>query len=117
MKKHSYLIAAAAGFALLLTGCAAEGGADVAGNWGEQDGPFLTFEEGGMLTGNDGCNQLSGSWSQDGDTIEFLDVATTLMACEGVDTWLNGLSTAEVSGTALQVFDESGAEIGSLERQ
>ncbi|MFC0716086.1 hypothetical protein [Cellulomonas biazotea] len=42
--------------------------------------------------------------------------AITSMACEGVDTWLSGASTAEVEGDDLVVRDESGEEIGTLVR-
>ncbi|UTX52092.1 META domain-containing protein [Leucobacter aridicollis] len=105
-----------AGIALFaLTSCSASS-ADATGTWGEEaDGqPHLVLEEGGKLSGTDGCNRLSGGWEQDGEVIIFGEVAMTLMACPDVDTWLMDLDTARIDGDALLVSDASGAEIGSL---
>lgn len=126
--------AAVLGFAL--AGCAsgAEGGADasttapaaesgdaigVVGVWGDPDAqntPSLVFAEDGKVTGTDGCNRLMGSWTADGDTVEFAPLVSTRMACEGVDTWLSGGASGTWSDTSLVVLDESGTEIGTLER-
>jgi len=38
------------------------------------------------------------------------------MACEGVDTWLNGLATGTVEGDTLHVLNAADDEIGTLER-
>ena len=70
----------------------------------------------GTLTGTDGCNRLRGGWSADGDTVTFDQVASTRMACEGVDTWLSGLATATISGAEMTVLDASGAVLGTLAR-
>ncbi|MCD2443666.1 META domain-containing protein [Agromyces sp. SYSU K20354] len=120
-------IAGGAVFALLvLAGCAgvqgsAGGGSvDAAGTWGDTSdstAPSLELADDGSLSGTDGCNTLNGSWSVDeADHVQFEDVATTLMACEGVDTWLSGLSEATVSGDTMTVLGQDGAEIGTLER-
>lgn len=58
----------------------------------------LVLDEGGTLHGTDGCNQLSGAWSTDADTIIFEQVAITMRACLEMDTWLGALSTATVDG-------------------
>lgn len=109
----------AAGAALvLLSGCAGEP-ASAEGTWGaEGDGkPQLVLEAGGELSGTDGCNRLMGAWTQaDATTIDFGEVASTMMACEGVDTWLVELSTAKLDGDVLRILDSSGAEIGTLAR-
>lgn len=98
-----------------LTSCSASSG-DPVGTWGKDgDGqPHLALEEDGTLSGTDGCNRLSGSWEQDGEVITFGEVATTMMACPDVDTWLMDLDTARVDGDTLFVSDASGTEIGSL---
>jgi heat shock protein HslJ len=76
--------------------------------------PYLTLDHDGTLTGSDGCNRLRGSWKQSGATVTFDALASTLMACNGVDTWLSRAATARVSGSTLTVFDGSHHRIGTL---
>lgn len=113
--------------AFALAGCATNAGSggsdaepsDPVGAWGDtttQTEPSLVLAEDGILNGTDGCNRLRGSWSADGETITFNQVASTRMACEGVDTWLSGLATATISGAEMTVLDASGTEIGTLTR-
>lgn len=121
-------LAIAAAAALALSGCApgastpgtgAAGGPNPVGSWGTIDStgvPFLTFVEGGQFSGSDGCNNLSGAWELDGTTIDFENVATTLMACEGVNTWLSRLDEATISGTTMTILDDADKVIGTLER-
>lgn len=88
------------------------------GTWG-RDGagqPQLVLEEDGRLHGTDGCNRLMGSWQEDDRQIVFGEVATTMMYCEGVDTWLSGLSTATIDRSTMHIADRAGNEIGTLER-
>ena len=111
---------------LVLTGClgaqgSAQGGdIDPVGTWGDPsvDGePYLSLAGDGSLTGTDGCNRLSGSWSVDeGEQVLFENVASTRMFCEGVDDWLSGLSAATIAGTTMTVLGQDGSEIGQLER-
>lgn len=111
---------------LVLTGClgaqgSAEGGdIDPVGTWGDpsvEAEPYLSLAEDGSLTGSDGCNRLSGSWSVDeADQVLFEDVASTRMFCEGVDDWLSGLAAADIAGTTMTVLGQDGSEIGQLER-
>lgn len=121
-------LAIAAAAALILSGCApaastpgtgAAGGPNPVGSWGTVDStgvPFLTFVEGGQFSGSDGCNNLTGGWELDGNTIDFENVATTLMACEGVNTWLSGLEEATISGTTMTILGDDDKVIGTLER-
>jgi len=115
------LLAAAAA----LTACAGNAGSggsdsnDPVGTWGDTKAagePSLVLTSDGKLSGTDGCNQLSGAWTDDDDTITFDNVASTMMACEDVDTWLSKLSTGTVSGDTLTVYNTRGKEIGTLER-
>ncbi|RLQ84626.1 META domain-containing protein [Mycetocola zhadangensis] len=124
---------------LLLGGCASSGGSGdepspkatetakalttntLVGTWGSTavQEPNLVFDAEGGLTGTDGCNRLVGTWSVEGDTVLLSDIASTLMACEGVDTWLSGAASATlVAGNddELQIFDSADQEIGTLER-
>lgn len=115
--------AAAAFVALVAGGCSSGSGSagsatDVEGTWGStaSASPNLTFSEDGTVTGTDGCNQLTGSWDADGDVVQLSDIASTMMYCEGVDTWLSEASQVVADGTTLTVSDTTGATIGTLER-
>lgn len=84
-----------------------------------QNGPVpvsLAFRDDGTLGGNDGCNTLFGEWSptRDGAVVEQL--ASTLIFCMGVDTWLSGADRFVVDGDRLHVFDDQGTELGTLHR-
>ena len=83
--------------ATLLTACAGNPGGeptepvDPVGTWGDAataDEPSLVLGDDGALTGTDGCNRLIGTWTAEADTVTFVEVASTRMMCEGVDTWL-----------------------------
>lgn len=76
----------------------------------------MEFTEDGKVSGTDGCNRLSGGYSEDADTVTFEQLASTMMFCEGVDTWLSKAATAKLSGDSLVISDESGTEIGTLKR-
>jgi len=119
-RHHAFsALAAAAGAVLVLaTGCSTSATSPV-GTWGEDTSgsPSLTFAEDGTVSGTDGCNRLAGSWTQDGDTLDFGgSLISTLMACEDVDTWLSGITTATVDGDTLTALDADGAALGTLER-
>ena len=110
--------------ATVLTACAGNSAAptepvDPVGTWGDvatTDEPSLVLGDDGSLTGTDGCNRLVGTWTAEGDTVTFTDVASTRMMCEGVDTWLSALATGTIADDTLTVVDESGEEIGTLPR-
>jgi len=90
---------------------------DVTGTWAEKDSDpavELKLADGGTVTGSDGCNQLNGTWKVDGSEVEFGPFAATMMACEDVDTWLSGASSATVDGDEMTVLDENGKEVGTL---
>ena len=118
----SRLLALTVGAALTvaLAGCAATASSNGAlGIWGTPEAsntPGLNLRDDQTVSGTDGCNRLVGSWKMNGDTIEFGPLASTLMACDGVDTWLNGAATATVSGSTMTVIGGDGTEIGTLER-
>ncbi len=105
--------AAAVAIAVLF-GCTAGSAAE--GTWGEDSAgnPQLELAGNGTPTGTDGCNRLSGTWSEDKQTVTFGEFAATQMYCEDVDTWLSTMSTAIVDDATMTVFDSSGAEIGTL---
>lgn len=96
----------------------AAGGGSPVGAWGSTaaQSPNLTFTDDGTVSGSDGCNRLSGSWTQDGETVKLGQMVSTLKACPGVDTWLTTAVSATVDGDTLRISDEGGTEIGTLER-
>src|SRR3954447_21189989 len=90
---------------------------DIAGQWTEASSKptgELKLEDGGSVSGTDGCNQLNGTWKIDGSDVEFGPFAATMMACADVDTWLSGATSATVDGDEMTVLDEGGKEIGTL---
>src|SRR4051812_26218205 len=80
----------------VLSGCSSSG-SSVPGTWGEDatGKPSLTIESDGTFSGTDGCNELSGKGTIDGDTFTFGPFASTQKACEGVHPWLNIANTAK----------------------
>ncbi|MGX1748823.1 META domain-containing protein [Glutamicibacter protophormiae] len=86
------------------------------GQWGgEEPGqPSLVLWAGGRVSGSDGCNRLMGSWRAEGDGYLFSQMASTMMYCQGVDTWLSRLASAREADGQLIVCDAGGLEIGRL---
>ncbi|MGO2655883.1 MAG: META domain-containing protein [Pseudoclavibacter sp.] len=116
----AFVLSAGAAVSLALVGCASpSSSASPVGGWGPtaSSSPSLTLEESGQFSGTDGCNRLTGSWSQHDHTVQFSQVAATMMACIDVDTWLSGLDHAEVHGDELQVFNSDDSVMGTLAKQ
>lgn len=117
--RRIHRLAAVAGAILLLAGCAGTpSGQAVVGEWGSTASgkPNLNIENDGTFSGSDGCNTLSGKGLIDGDEITFGPMASTLMACDDVDTWLSKAATGNVSGSTMTVLDDGGSTIGTLKR-
>ena len=116
MRAHAMAIAGAAAVLLVaLSGCSAAPSAS--GTWGTpsvQGKPYLDLHTDGSVSGSDGCNRLTGSWKQSGATVTFGHLASTLIACQGVDTWLSQAGSATISGSTMTVLNESKKHIGSL---
>ena len=112
------LLLASAAALLLLAGCGAGGADGPEGTWGVDapSEPNLEILEDGSFAGTDGCNRIFGGWEADGPDLTFSEVGSTMMACEGVDTWLSGLATATIIDDVMHVEDTDGTEIGTLER-
>lgn len=92
---------------------------EVVGIWGDaaaSDKPSLEFTTDGTLSGSDGCNRITGSWTAEGEVVVFGPMASTKMACEGVETWLIDPASATVKGDVLTVSNSDGKEIGTLNR-
>ncbi|TFC50403.1 MULTISPECIES: META domain-containing protein [unclassified Cryobacterium] len=88
------------------------------GYWVESNtptAPFLSIEADGTYSGNDGCNVLTGSWEQaDDEAILFTGGVTTLIACEGVDQWLNQAAQGRVQAGVMTLQAADGTVLGQL---
>lgn len=69
---------------------------------------FITFEpDQKRLTGNGGCNRISGNYRAEKNTIQFTDVISTKMSCDDIEfenTFLSALGSInhyEVKGNDL----------------
>jgi len=127
-------LAAGLAAALVLAGCASGSGSsdggspaasspavasDPVGTWTSADDPevFLGLGDDFRVAGKDGCNRLIGSWSSSDDsTVQLGSIASTMMYCDGVDTWLSQASVLRIDGSTAVVLDPDGAEIGTLTR-
>lgn len=114
------LAAAAAAAALTLSSCAGASAPGVEGVWGDPDAegtPSLEFQADGTYAGTDGCNRVGGDYSEGDDgTVDLGIMRSTMMYCEGVDTWLVTATEATLTADELVFRDEGGTEIGSLPR-
>ena len=111
---------AAAAVLCLLAGCAGTpSGAALVGTWGSTAAkqPNLTIENDGSFSGTDGCNRLTGRGSIDGNSITFGPIASTMMACTGVDEWLGKAVTGTAKGSTMVVYDMSGNQLGTLDKK
>lgn len=63
-----------------------------------------------------GWNRIFGTWTQEGADLTLGPLGSTMMYCEGVDTWLVNAVGAKLEGGFLRITDATGAEIGTLTR-
>ncbi|ALG86812.1 META domain-containing protein [Gordonia phthalatica] len=86
----------------------------------EQRKPFFRIDADGKLTGNDGCNAMTGSAKVDGTTVEFSPIATTRKACDpetaeierAVLAALNGKTTVKVDGDDMSLTNAADGNVG-----
>lgn len=80
----------------------------------------LEFGSNGQVSGNAGCNSYSGSYEQRGDTLAFLNLVSTLMACaddavnQQESAYLKALGAGgrfEQTGSGLTLFTADGGQI------
>ena len=89
----------------------------------QQREPHMVLHSGdGRVAGFGGCNQLTGSYSVEGSTIAFSDIASTMMACaDGADTereFSAALANARswrMIGEHLDLFDGTGDLVARFE--
>ncbi|MDJ0316592.1 MULTISPECIES: META domain-containing protein [Arthrobacter] len=113
--------------ALTISSCGAATGP--VGTWGDGYNtdklPYLELALGqeqddnkaGFLSGSDGCNRLTGQWLMVDGELTFPQMGSTMMACQGIDTWLSKAAGATLDGDVLTVKDATGVTLGTLERR
>lgn len=77
------------------------------------------------ISGTGGCNRLLGSFENDGRTLRFKGVASTMMACSGGTMQqeqtllhaLSGCATYSIHGTTLTLRDKNGKAVARFEAQ
>ncbi len=89
------------------------------GQWGTDKAgePSLALWEDGRVSGSDGCNRLMGTWHREGERIVFGPLASTMMYCQGVDTWLSQAASAREEPGQLVISNADGVQIGRLDPQ
>ena len=85
--------------------------------------PHLVFNDGNGLTGSDGCNRVTGSYTVDGESLTVGPVITTQMACnDTVDLQrrfrgaLRGTSHWRLAGEHLEFYGATGKPLAVFER-
>lgn len=85
----------------------------------------VNFQADGKINGNAGCNQFFGTYTVDGETIEFSAIGSTMMACldgrmeqeQGVLAVLSGEASYALSGNSLIITSAEGALLVVLEKK
>ena len=93
---------------------------DAAGSWGSsttQGQAYLDLDDDGSATGSDGCNTVTGTWSNTSEGVSFAPWATTRMYCPEVDPWLATSVAALVQDGDTMIFlDQYNVQVGTLQR-
>ena len=120
---------------LVLSACQPQSTASITGTWIltelngnpiESDANIILVLEESTLSGSDGCNHLSGTYSLDGNKFSVgEELISTLMACEESIMQLAGeytqalqaSDTYKLEGNQLQLLDENGSVVAVFEAQ
>lgn len=77
---------------------------------------FLKITADGSLTGSDGANRISTTWSNDASGAIVEPFLTTQRATQGMEMWVGRTRRVEADGDRLTVFDQAGNHLGVLNR-
>lgn len=120
---------------LALAACQPQASATLSGTWiltelngnsVESDANIILVLDESTLSGSDGCNHLSGTYSVDGDKFSVgEELISTLMACEEGIMQLAGeytqalqtSTTYKLTDNQLQLLDENGSVVAVFEAQ
>jgi heat shock protein HslJ len=92
---------------------------------GAKDAYLELDRESKRISGTGGCNQLLGSFEDEGHSLHFKGVASTMMACSGGTMQqeqallhaLNDCTAYSIHGTTLTLLDKSGKAVARFEAQ
>ena len=97
-------------------------GKSVPSHDGAREVHFVLTRENRRMRGFGGCNSMGGGYELKGESIKFIDIARTLMACnQGMDTerelheMYPRVAGWKIKGEVLQLTDASGAVIAVFE--
>ena len=83
----------------------------------------LAFQPGGRVSGSDGCNRITGSYTLKGEGVTFGQIAGTQMACPDTadvagrfHSALKGTSHWRIVGSRLELFGATGKPLAVFER-
>ncbi|MDN6747313.1 MAG: META domain-containing protein [Brevibacterium sp.] len=77
---------------------------------------FLNISADGSLTGSDGANRISTTWSGDDSGATGESFLTTQRAAQGMERWVGRTRRVEADGDQLNVFDQAGNHLDVLNR-
>ena len=87
--------------------------------------PSISFEADGKVAGSGGCNRFFGGYEQDGESLSFLPLGSTRMACppgimkieQDFFDMLGAVRKARVEASTLVLIDAAGKELARLSRR
>lgn len=77
---------------------------------------FLNICADGSLTGSDGANRISTTWTADDSGAAINSFLTTQRAMQGMEGWVGKARRVEADDDQLNVFDQAGNRLGVLTR-
>lgn len=116
--KEAHIRIAAGSLALVvaasLTSCASSTVAE-AGRWVSSQGTaWIEITDSGLVSANDGCNQIAGLVEDAGDQLQFVEISSTKLACDGIASWVE-VDHAVVEGDIITLYDEKKKKLAELE--
>jgi heat shock protein HslJ len=87
---------------------------------GQQEAFIALQTQPTRVTGNAGCNRLTGSYQQQDRTLKFTGIATTRMACPQLDSEaallaaLDATARWQIEGDVLELFDATGTSLAKF---
>lgn len=84
--------------------------------------PYIVFDGEKRVSGSDGCNRLTGSYTQENDQLKFNEIVTTRMACAdsgeqaaAIHKVLENVSRYTIHADQLELRDDTGLVLARLQ--